>query len=171
MLQRLCLGPGGLASKRALRTPLLIRSLAYQGAPGAIDKTPIKAENLVNKAPDTDEIEHVSQQLKGAGAQNIDKEAAEQERDQVSQQMEDAIVKEKEVHDTEQVSKTQSTWDIENNSQKLPSDDLSTQSKTQEMSSILKEQQKLAEQEALPGQGKNFDQRSPVQTLILREPT
>lgn len=155
MMQRLVLGPISLTGKRALRTPLLARSLAYQGAPGAIDKTPIKAENLVNKASDKDELKRVSQQMKGSGIP--DKEAAEQEMEQVSQQMEDAIVKEKEVHDTEQAAKTQSTWDIDGSSQKLPTDDLSKQSKTPEMSSILKEQQKLAEQEAVNGQGKNFD--------------
>ena len=85
------------------------------------------------------------------GTEVFDKELHQEELTQVTNQMEDAIMKEKEVHDsTQHASKNHKTWDPCRDSQAAP-DHRTKQSKTVEMDAILKEQQKLVDQNSLHG--------------------
>jgi hypothetical protein len=72
--------------------------------------------------------------------------------EQVSKQMEDAIVKEKQVHDTKQAQKFEKTWDTSSETIRKPDDPLTQQSKSEELDAILDEQIKLSSEEPLPGQ-------------------
>jgi hypothetical protein len=88
------------------------------------------------------------------GIPPIDREASKQELVEVSKQIEDAMHKEKSVHDAQQVNKFHKTFDAA--SQNITEPDLETQqSKTQEMDAIFTEQVKLDHEKSLHGQGQN----------------
>jgi uncharacterized protein YoxC len=87
----------------------------------------------------------------------VDKEAEQEQMEQVSQQMEDAIVKENQVRTTQQANKSNKMWDTSSETIRLADEDL-PQSKAEDLSNIEKEQIKLLEQEqaALPGRSEHL---------------
>jgi len=139
MLRRGLVSRSGVAST-VLRQPTLHRFLAYQGAPNATNKPPIQGSDSLDLESGQNELKKSSSFINASRV--IDKEADEQEMEQVSREMEDAITKEKEVHDSEQVDKKSKTWDIS-----------SEQSRTQEMMANNKEQQELLKRGFLPDEG------------------
>lgn len=82
----------------------------------------------------------------------IDKEAEQEQLEQVSKQMEDAILKEKQAQDLKRASKSNLTWEASSESMLRP-DERFPQPKWWELDNIEKEQMKLLEQEveSLPG--------------------
>jgi hypothetical protein len=92
----------------------------------------------------------------------VDKEAEQEQMEQVSKQMEDAIVKER-----LQATKSNKGWNASNEKARAPNDVIEPPSKSQGMNNIEKEQIKLLEQEvsSLPGRseklqsGNNLDNK------------
>jgi len=111
--------------------------------------------------------------LSAKGSQIFDKELQKEEIQQINTQMEDAILKEKEVHDSEQAKKSKQTWDAASETARKP-DERTQQSKTEEMDAIFNEQVKLAKENAFHGQertplGKQsseFDDSSDNETMM-----